>query len=78
MENQTTQPGSYEVYQGWKIPEAEVGEYIYSVREGQYREGKQHVRIQLSVAHDMTWDNWYTTLRGRCMKKGEKHLKLCN
>ena len=34
--------------------------------------------IQLSVAHDMTWDNCCTTLRGSWKKRVLKHLKLCN
>ena len=63
---------------GGKHPEAEVGKYVYAVREEQSRESTQYVRIKLSVAHDVTWDDCYTTLRGRCIKKGEKHLKICN
>ena len=61
-----------------KYPNSEVGKYVYAVREGQSIEVRQYFRIQLSVAHDVTWDDWYTTLRRRCMKKGEKRLKLCN
>ena len=63
---------------GGKYPEAEVGKYVYAVREGQSRDGRQFVMIQLSVAHNMTWYNWYTNLQGRWMKKVEKQLKLCN
>ena len=37
-----------------KYPKAEVGKYVYAVREGKSREGIQYVRIQLSVAHDAT------------------------
>ena len=40
-----------------KYPEAEVGKYVYSIREGQSRKGRQYVRIQLSISHDVTWDN---------------------
>ena len=61
-----------------KYPEAEIGKYLYAVREGESREGRQYVGIQLSVAHDFSWGDWYTTLQGRWMKKVEKHLKLCN
>ena len=53
-----------------KYPEEEVGKYIYAGRYIQYIEGIQYVRTQLSVAHDVTWDNWYTTLRVIWMKKG--------
>ena len=63
---------------GGKYPEAEVGKYVYEVREGKSREGRKYVRIQLSVAHDVTWDDWYTTLIRSWMKKGEKQLKLFN
>ena len=63
---------------GSKYPEAEIVKYLYSVIEGQYIEGRQYVSIQLSVAHDVTWDGWYTTPQDQCMKKGEKYLKLCN
>ena len=61
---------------GGKYPKAEVGKYVYAVREGQSRERRQYISIQLSLAHDVTWDYWYTTLRGNYMNKGEKHLKL--
>ena len=40
---------------GEKYPKAEVGKNIYAVREGEYREGRQYVRIKLSIAHDVTW-----------------------
>ena len=63
---------------GGKYPEAEVGKYLYAFREGQSRKGKKYVRIKLSVAHDKTWDDWYTTIRGHWMNKGEKHLKICD
>ena len=63
---------------GGKYPNAEVGKYLYDVREGQSIKGRQYVRIQLPVAHDVTWDDCYKTLRGLRMKKGEKKLKLCN
>ena len=63
---------------GSKCPETEVGKYIYAIREGKFRDGRQYVRIQLSVAHGLTWGNWYTTLRYRWMNKGGKNLKLCN
>ena len=63
---------------GSKYPEEEVWKYVYSIRGVQPREVTQYVRIKLSVAHDVTWDNWYTTIRGRWMKKGDKHNKLCN
>ena len=53
-------------------------QYVYAVREGKFREGKQYVRIQLSVSHDLKWDNWYTTLQFRWMNKVENRLKLCN
>ena len=43
------------------------------MREVQSREGIQYVRVQLSAAHDVTRDDWYTTLRGRWENKGEKH-----
>ena len=55
---------------GGKYPEGEVGKYIYAIREGTSRERRKYGRIQLSVAHDVTWDDWYTTLRGCLMKKG--------
>ena len=45
---------------GGKYPKAKVGKYIYAVREG-----RQYGRIQLAVAHDVTWDNWCRTIRGR-------------
>ena len=61
-----------------KYPEAEVGKYVCAVREVKSIEGRKYFRIQLSVAHDLTWNKWYTTLRGLWMKKGKKHLKLCN
>ena len=76
MENQTTQPGISEVYKGCKYPKTEVGKYVYAVREGKSRESRQYVSIQLSVAHEMAWDDWYTTLRGLWIKKGDKHLKF--
>ena len=47
---------------GGKYPEVEVGKCVYAVREVQYREGRQYVRIKLLVAHDMARDNWYTTI----------------
>ena len=40
---------------GGKYADKEFGKYVYTVRKGQYREGGQYVRIQLSVAHDVTW-----------------------
>ena len=55
---------------GGKYPKAEVGKYVYAVREVQSREVRQYARIQLSVAHEVTWEDWYTTLRGIWMKKG--------
>ena len=61
-----------------EYPNAEVGKYIYAVRQKQSREGRQYVRIQISVAHDVTRENWYKTPRGRCMKKEQKQLKLYN
>ena len=61
---------------GGKYPEVEVGQYVYAVREGKSREGRKYVRIQLSVAHDVTWYDWYTELRGSWMNKVEKHLNL--
>ena len=63
---------------GGKYPEAEIGKYVYAAREGQYRQVRQYVTIKISVAHDVTWDNWYTTPRGRWKNKGKKHLKICN
>ena len=63
---------------GGKYPEAEVEKYVYSGIERQSREVLQYVRIQISVTHDVTWDNRYTTLRGQWMKKLEKRLKLCH
>ena len=63
---------------GGKYPKAEVRKQVYAVREGQFREGRQCVIIQLSVAYGVTWDELYTTLRGHNMNKGEKHLKLFN
>ena len=50
--------------EGGKYPEVEFGKYVYSVREGQSREGRQYIREKLSLVHDMTWDDWYTILRG--------------
>ena len=35
----------------------EVQKYVYTIREGQSRKGRQYVRIQLSISHDVTWDN---------------------
>ena len=32
---------------GKKYPEAEVGKYVYILREGQFREGRQYATIQL-------------------------------
>ena len=52
-----------------KYPEAEVGKYVFAVREGQSREGRNYVRIQLSISHDVTWNDWYTILRGRRRNK---------
>ena len=46
---------------GGNYPKEEVGKYLYAVREVKSREGRQYVRIQLLVAHDVTWDDWYTT-----------------
>ena len=63
---------------GGKYPDAEVVKYVYAVREIQSLEVIQYVRIQLSVSHDVTWGDWYITLRSRWMKKEEKHLKLFN
>ena len=63
---------------GVKYLEAEVGKYVFVVMEGKYREGRQYVSIQLSVAHYTTCDDYYTTLKGRWIKKGDKHLKLLN
>ena len=34
--------------------------------------------IQLVVAYNVTFDYWYTTLRGCWMKTGEEHMKLLN
>ena len=59
-----------EYIKGVKYPKAEVGKYVYAVREVPSREGKQYVRIQLSVAHGVIWEECYTTLRVRFMKKG--------
>ena len=42
---------------GEKYPEAEVGKYIHAIRAVWYREGKKYVRIQILVAHDITWDD---------------------
>ena len=39
-----------------KYPEAEVGNYVYAIIEGQSIEGRKYVRIELSVAYDVTWD----------------------
>ena len=39
---------------GVKYPEAEVGKYLYAVREGKYIEGRQYVSIKISVAHYVT------------------------
>ena len=50
---------------GLNYPGTEFGKYIYAIREGQSREGKKYDRIQLSVAHEVTWVECYTTLRGR-------------
>ena len=61
-----------------KYPEAEVGNYVYAIIEGQSIEGRKYVRIELSVAYDVTWDYYYTTIRDRWMNKGEKHPKVCN
>ena len=63
---------------GGKYPKVEVVQYFYAVREVQSIEEIQYVRIQISIAHDVTWYDWYTILRGIWMKKGGKHLKLCN
>ena len=63
---------------GGKYPEVEVGKYIYVVRKGQSIEGRQYVRNQLLIAHDVTWNYWYITLLGQWMKRGEKIIKLCN
>ena len=54
---------------GGKYPVAEVSKYVYATKEGQSREGIQYVSIQLSVSHVVTWDDWYTTLISRWMKK---------
>ena len=67
-----------EYIKGEKYPEVEVGKYVYAVREVQSQESRQYVRIKLLVDHDVTWDDWYTTLQCLCMKKGENYLKLCN
>ena len=71
------QPNIYflKYIKGIKYREAEVGKYVYAVREGKSIEGRQYVRIQLSVAHDVIWDNWYTTHKGHYMKKVEKQPK---
>ena len=63
---------------GRKYPKLEVVKYLYAVREVKYREGGQYVMIQLSEAQDVTWNDWYTTLQGHWMKKGEKRFKLYN
>ena len=55
---------------GGKKPVAEVGKYVYDVREGKSRESRQYVRIQLSVDYNGTWEYWYTAIRGRWTKKG--------
>ena len=49
-----TNLGVLNYIRGGKYPEAEVGKYVYAVREGQYIEGIHFVRIQLLVAHDVT------------------------
>ena len=61
-----------------KYPEVEVGKWVYAVREGQYCKGRQYIQIQIYVAHGVTWDNWYTTLRGQWKKKVENCLQICN
>ena len=42
---------------GGKYPKSEVGENVYAVREGNFREGIQYVGIKFSVYHEMTWDD---------------------
>ena len=63
---------------GGTCSETEVGKYRYTVIEGKNREGRPYVRIQLSIADDVTWDDWYSTLRGSWRKKGEKQLRICS
>ena len=63
---------------GGRYPKTEVGKYVYAIREGKSREGRQYVSIKISLDQDVTWDDWYTTLRGHWTKKGEKYLKICN
>ena len=55
---------------GGKYPEAEVGKYVYAIREGQSRYVRQYLSIQLLLVKNVTWNDWYTTLLGRWMKKG--------
>ena len=55
---------------GWKYSKEEFGKYLYAVREVKSREGRQYVNIQLSVAHGVTWYDWYTTSRELWTKKG--------
>ena len=42
---------------GEKYPDEEVGKYVYAVRDRQYIEVRQYVKIQLSVVHDVAWDD---------------------
>ena len=49
--------------------EVEVGKYVYAGREGKPRDCRQYFRIQISVVHDVTWYDWYITLRGRWILK---------
>ena len=46
----------------FKYPKVEVGKYLYTIIEGQYRKDIQYVGIELSVAHNVTWGDCYTTL----------------
>ena len=63
---------------GGKSTKEKDGKHVYIVRDGKSREGRQYVRIKISVAHDVTWEDWYTPLRGHWIKKVEKYLKTCN
>ena len=52
--------GVLKYIKGGKYSDAEVGKYVYAVREGQYIEGRQYFRM----------DDWYTTLRRLLVEKG--------
>ena len=49
---------------GGTYPKSEVGKYIFDVRQGKSIEGRQYFSIQIYIANDLKWDNWYTTLIG--------------